>query len=458
MTSNLYAQWVRAMLGEQQRLAVEFLQAAQAERAAGRTVVPPEDTLARYREALSSILPHLQFVELDMQRRELVYDSAGHRVGYHELSTGEKELAFLVGQVERFGVRDGIFLLDEPELHLNAELLRRWTEYLRGTVRHGQVWLATHSLEVAEVAGAAATIVLERGADRSVRRAVPIGERPVLATLCRAVGTPAFSLLDRRFVFVEGRVELGESERVRRLLDTGTSVHFLESGSCGEVLSRLRGVSGVASAAEQLRVGAIIDRDHRSERQAAAVEAEGVFVLPVHELENAFLQPAMLTAILAQAGRDREGVTELLRRATDPIAGVWILQRAAMRHEWEDVPAALRRAAMPFSRDDVLGDRDAFLEAVLQSQPLDEADTARRHRHLVEAASAYEAARENIDELWRVCSGKEAIRNVARDLGFRGLAALEARAFAAWDAGEVPRPDFVPAARRYIDELALAGA
>lgn len=50
----------------------------------------------------------------------------------------------------------------EPELHLNADLVRAWVSYLKGTVKTGQIWIATHSLEAVEVAGQTATFVLER--------------------------------------------------------------------------------------------------------------------------------------------------------------------------------------------------------------------------------------------------------------------------------------------------------
>lgn len=457
-TSNLYAQWLRAMLGAKQRMATAFLASAQTDHAAGRQVVPPPDPLDSYRDALASVLPHLRFAGLDAKTRRLYYDSAGTRLEYGQLSSGERELAFLVGQVERFGVRDGLFLLDEPELHLNAELLRRWAEYLRGTIRSGQAWVATHALEVAEIAGPRATIVLERDADRRVRSAVPIGDRPVLGVLSRALGTPAFSLTRRRFVLIEGRRELGEGERMRRILGVDATVHMLEAASCGEVLRRLREARELASAAEQLRVGAIIDRDHRSDADAAKLAGDGCFVLPVHEIENAYIDPALLAVLIAQEGRQATEVPGLLQTAADPLLGRWALQRAAAHWCWQDLPDGLRGIAIGWSRDRISADRNGYIAALLSAMDVDEQTSRRRTRNLIAAVSAYEGIRTDLNDLAASCEGKEVSGAIAKALGLSGRDALERRAEAAWETGAVARPGFVAETRTYIEQLALLGA
>jgi energy-coupling factor transporter ATP-binding protein EcfA2 len=246
-TQNLYLDWMRAMLGAQQRLQSEFLEAAQRAEREGRPQPKPGDPLDSYRAALKRVLPHLQFVRLDQQLRRLIYDSAGAELPYEDLSGGERELAFLVGQIERFGIRQGLFLLDEPELHLNTELLRRWLDYLRTVTETGQVWIATHSLEAVETAGVSSTLVMDRGEDRMVRRIEPLGDRPALAALAPLLGTPAFSLVDTRFLLVEGDRPGRERERFVRILDANPNDRFLEAGGCREVLQRLAGLRLVAS-------------------------------------------------------------------------------------------------------------------------------------------------------------------------------------------------------------------
>ena len=91
----------------------------------------------------------------------------------------------------------------------------------------GQIWLATHSLEAVEAAGQRATFVLERNEEtRSVNTLARLDTRPVLSALSRAVGTPAFSISQLLFVFVEGEESVGERERFRKLADAPQNVRF----------------------------------------------------------------------------------------------------------------------------------------------------------------------------------------------------------------------------------------
>ena len=135
---------------------------------------------------------------------------------------------------------DGLHWIDEPELHLNADLIRNWVTFLTSTIETGQIWLSTHSLEAVEATGQQSTFVLERNeGTRKVDSLVRLDARPVLSALSRAVGTPAFSISRLRFVFVEGEEGIGEREQFRRLSAATEDVRFIECGSCSEVLRRV---------------------------------------------------------------------------------------------------------------------------------------------------------------------------------------------------------------------------
>jgi predicted ATPase len=98
-------------------------------------------------------------------------------------------------------LKKGLLLVDGPELHLNYDLLRKWIGFLKGSVEAGQIWLATHSLEVVEVTGKDATFILSRDEQtRKVVSAHPLSSEPVISTLSRAVGSPAFSISNPAFV------------------------------------------------------------------------------------------------------------------------------------------------------------------------------------------------------------------------------------------------------------------
>jgi predicted ATP-dependent endonuclease of OLD family len=142
---------------------------------------------------IAQVLPHILFVGVDSKGKTLLFDTTGMELSFNQLCGGEREIAFLVGQIDRFQLKHGLFLLDEPELHLNADLIRSWVAYLTSTVTSGQTWLATHSLEAVEAAGQQATFILERNQEtRKVESLARLDTRPALSALARAVGTPAF--------------------------------------------------------------------------------------------------------------------------------------------------------------------------------------------------------------------------------------------------------------------------
>ena len=455
VTQNLYLEWMRSMLGRQQRLQSDYYQAALAAKRSGDDIAAPTDPLSAYRAGVQQVLPHLHFIRLDQESRRLIFDSAGKELPYEELSGGERELAFLIGQLDRFGLRDGLFLLDEPELHLNPELLRGWLDYLRSTIGNGQAWVATHSLEAAEVAGPNATIVIERDNDRVVRRAAALATRPALTTLAAAVGTPAFSLARSRLVFIEGTRERRERDRFATVLDADVADRFIEVGGCDEVIDWVRKVRRLASEEEQLRVAGIVDRDFRTQALSdQLLNDEGIHVLGVHEIENLFLQPSLLEHLLSDLDR-HDTALDLLQRAADPDAGRWAFERSRARGEWtDDVRPALQIAsAMTWGAiaPDLDGAARQIADGLLGLDGTSEA--ARRRVAIREAFSAYATARAGATSLSAECFGKQTLNRVAQELSFQGVTAVEARGAVLWRSGEIARPAAARAMRAYLETI-----
>lgn len=287
-TPSMYEEWLGDALGLELRHNTEFAQAHRVAASLGQTGPDWEDPWAEYRAAVADVLPHLSFSRPDQAQRTLMFSAGGHEVPYHELSGGEREVAFLTGQLLRFRLERGILLLDEPELHLNAELLERWLRWSGDAVAEGQVWIATHSLEAVEVAGPSNALVLERDPDGLVRRINKLSDRPIMSTLSGALGSPAFSLDRQRFILVEGERPGLERARFAALCE-GAENLFLEAGNCRQVVDKLRLIANLAEETDRLHVGGVIDRDHLDVRQQTQIENEApVHVLGVHEIENFF--------------------------------------------------------------------------------------------------------------------------------------------------------------------------
>jgi hypothetical protein len=399
----------------------------------------------------------LLFVCIDQQKREVLFDATGMPLSFHQLSGGEREIAFLIGQIDRFSLKRGLLLVDEPELHLNYDLLRSWIGFLRDSVEEGQIWLATHSLEVVEVAGQEATFLFERDeATRRVRALEPLRNQPIVATLSRAVGSPAFSISTLAFVVIEGEEEIGERERFRMLCEVPVSVRFLEGGSCKEVIRRIEGLRALAAASgHQIRIGGVVDGDWRAKQEQQELAQQGVFVLPVHEVENYFLHPATLRELMSTLGRDPADVDGLVLMASDKRAGTWIFDAARTNQRCRDFPEPSKAVRDLVHRSEW----DAFADAESKCAEIARAHGALTQEQIVAfsrllgvQARVYEGKR-NSPDLWQVCEGKEVFRAIVRELGLADADAAERAVLAIWGRKPELVPDQLGSLRDYINGL-----
>ena len=455
-TRTLYEEWMKYFIGVEERGATELvteIRRARDEGSAEPVFVDPFDS---YRAALSEVLPHLRFVGVEStgRRRTPIFDSAGLQLSFSQLSGGEREVAFLIGQIDRFKLQRGLLLIDEPELHLNPDLLRNWLAFLRATVTDGQIWIATHSLEAVEVAGPNATFVFERDRDdRIVRAPSVLAGRPVLSALSAAVGSPAFAISRLRFVYIEGDRQSRERERFFAVCGEAEQNRFLEGGSCSEVLRRLGDVRSLAAASgEQLHVGAVLDRDFRSDPEADRLTSEaGVHVLSCHEIENVFLQPEALEILLERAGRKDESASAIVQEAADYHAGLWIAQRAASTL---DEGMKLPKEAISVLSDERWAAIDTEWADISQRSTdiLDPGERDAWSQALNLVRDEYRTTRDDVD-LYRWCLGKQCLKRVAIALEFRSAEALEAQVVRLWDTDEVDRPPPVVALKGYVSGL-----
>jgi predicted ATPase len=455
-TRTLYEEWIKYFIGLEEQCATQLTTAIRQARDHGFPDPAFEDPFDGYRTTLNQVLPHLRFVgvESSAQQRTPLFDSAGMNLAFSRLSGGEREIAFLVGQIERFQLRRGLLLIDEPELHLNPDLLRNWLAFLRDTVKNGQVWIATHSLEAVEVAGPSSTFVFERDpGSRTVTNPTLLEGRPVLSALSAAVGSPAFAISRLRFVYVEGDRQSRERERFFTLSGDQDTNRFLEGGSCGEVIRRLGYLKDLAADTdEQLRIGGVIDRDFRTAAERLRLKSEGaVHVLGCHEIENVYLYPKTVAVLLKRAGRDPNDAKVVVQECADGLAGLWVAQHAAaafsINHEVPK-PAITALSDATYSQLDAEWDnRKSSSASVIDS-------TVRQTwEQLLDAGwAAYQQDRLT-DDWYRRCLGKQTLARVADALDFKSTDALERQIVQVWNSDNAELPADLVQLRDYVDGL-----
>jgi hypothetical protein len=298
--------------------------------------------------------------------------------------------------------------------------------------------------------------VLERTENtRLVEKIATLSKRPVLAVLSAAVGSPAFSLRNLRFVYVEGDRQGRERDRFFRLYGDSRFVRFIEGGGCEEIAKKLKAVRELAEHAdEQLWVGGILDRDFRTDEKLAQQAKDGsLFVLPVHEVENYFLHPSALSVIATRSGA-ASPVNQILINCADRFAGLWIVNRAMIRMpEAVDLHRTLRQVAGELTWSVIDSAREKALEKILSVTGTEPHETARL---LLESADAYSVLRAS-DNLWMHCMGKEVLGVLPRELGLQSVEALERNVLACWKDGHAQQPEELTPIRDYIDSLRPVG-
>jgi hypothetical protein len=457
-TAMLYEEWIKYFLAQENQAGTVLIKNIRQARQTGSKEPTFSDHFLGYKDALQQVLPHVVFAGIDSKGRRILFNTTGLELSFDQLSGGEREIAFLIGQIDRFGLRQGLFLLDEPELHLNADLIRLWVGYLTSTVETGQIWLATHSLEAVEAAGQQATFVLERNEQtRKVDSLARLDQRPVLSALSRAVGTPAFSISKLLFVFIEGEEGVGERERFRKLAGLPQDVRFMECGSCNEVIRRVGVIKALANESEAgMRIGGVVDRDFRHDSDATArAGGSSIFVLPVHEVENFFLHPGTIDLLLAQNGRGHLNAIDVVQQAADARAGSWVFQYAMATRNADNLPeiaSAAKDIAKGLQWLHLSTERDASLNRVVNASSFDAANQAKLRNILGLGIDAY-ARKRSEDTLWKTCEGKQVLNDVARALGFSGPPALSQAALAAWSREGAAIPDELAELRRYLSGL-----
>lgn len=445
ITRNLYDEWFRFLIGRENQDNNKHVQAIRVARNAGEKEPVFIDQFESYKNAVRKVLPHLLFIGIDPQTRQIRFDSTGIPLTFDQLSGGEREIAFLVGQIERFGLKRGLLLVDEPELHLNYDLLRAWIGFLKNSVEAGQIWLATHSLEVVEVTGQDATVILSRDDQtRRVTGAAPLSQQPVIATLSRAIGSPAFSISNLAFVMIEGEEEIGERERFRLLCDIPSHVRFLEAGSCKEVIRRIEGLKDLAAASGQrIRIGGVVDQDWRTKSEQGDLEAQGLFVLGVHEVENLFLHPPTLVELVNMMGGDAQQIPSIILSSADRRAGTWIFDAARTDRKFRDYAEPskeVRQLVHSLTWAEFI-DLEAKCDEIANAHgALDDKEVAALKAHLIVRAQIYGRKRQG-DDLWRSCEGKEVFRSILPHLGLTDEDAAERALAAVWQR----KPELVPA-------------
>jgi ABC-type uncharacterized transport system ATPase subunit len=275
---------VQALFAEQSNVALRTHNAAHA-----GTLDKPELTRFQKLTAIwDRVLPHrnLQVTGDDIKAAavgQLPYSAA-------EMSDGERAVFYMLGQA-LVAKPDSVLIFDEPELHVHRAILSRLWDEIEAARPDCAFLVITHDLEFAAA---------RPGQKFVIRRYQAPGQWEVE----RVPEDTGFSEEDATLI-------LGSRKPILFVEGTGTSLDLamyracypdwtvLPRGACETVIHAVATMRHNASLT-RITCAGIVDADDYSHEDKARLAEAGVTALPVSEIENLFLLPEIVAAMLEE--------------------------------------------------------------------------------------------------------------------------------------------------------------
>jgi len=284
------------------------------QRQSAAKVEPPLTRLDKVKQAWERILPHRELVVGGLRIQTQVRGDASKIYNSSEMSDGERVIFYLIGQCLA-APKDGIIVIDEPELHLHKSVQAPlWAEIERLRPDCLFVYL-THDVDFA---------VAQEGAERVWLKSFDgtswdwdlIEDKDDLPDdlLIEVLGSR------KPVVFVEGVNGSHDVSLYREIL---TGFLVIPRGSCDQVIQAVRALRS-NSQLHHLQVYGLIDRDRRTVPEISALQADNIYTLDVAEVENLFCTQELLALVSVRLARDittdfDQAVTQVFRRLTTEL-------------------------------------------------------------------------------------------------------------------------------------------
>ena len=257
-------------------------------------VDPPTTKIDIVKELWETILPHRELVigGLRIQTRvkgqeEKIYNSS-------EMSDGERVIFYLIGQCLA-APKDGIIVIDEPELHLHKSVQAPLWDAIEKLRDDCLFVYLTHDVDFAAAKETAKRIWLKSfNGQKWEWELINEDENLPDDLLIEVLGSR------KPVVFVEGENGSFDVSLYRELL---SNFLVIPRGSCSQVIQSVKALKANAQI-HHLDVYGIIDRDRRVQAEIAKLEQDSIYVLGVAEVENLFCTKEILEIVSDRLARD----------------------------------------------------------------------------------------------------------------------------------------------------------
>ena len=262
----------------------------------GRNVVKPTETVVDKAQRIwNTILPHRT---IDLSGNGVHVHFKDQKYHGKEMSDGERVMLYMICQA--LVVRpNSLFIIDEPELHIHKAIVKElWTQL--ENVRPDCVFMyLTHDIDFALSRNNARFLWIKSFDGRNWEyEFLDIDSYPDLPSdlLLEIMGTR------QKIVCVEGTKDSYDYKLYQELYRE-KGYHIIPCGGCQDVIRFVKAKKAYEKL-QPIEVYGIIDRDFRTDREIAALEADGIYALQVAEVENLFVVPGILDIMERQLGCD----------------------------------------------------------------------------------------------------------------------------------------------------------
>ncbi|GGE05000.1 DUF4435 domain-containing protein [Rhizobium redzepovicii] len=304
--------------------------------------IRPVTVIDRLQELWHELIPSQSLLFSEATVRAVRLDGDGESYEASAMSDGERLVLYILGQVLLIET-DSLLIVDEPELHMNRSLLVRLWDLVERARPDCSFLYVTHDIDFAASRRSAQLY--------AVLNYVPATYKEVLVRTRTRLeeDTPAMWTIEplpsatelprdllvrmvgsrKPILFVEGK-QGGLDETIYRAIYGNFTV--IPSGSCGQVIQFVRSFRKQEEL-HWLHCAGLVDRDNRDPSADGALE-EGIFTLPVLEVENLLLAPEVFFALAEELKLDKREATRRFDTLTSDVfeAAGRDADRVSLRH------------------------------------------------------------------------------------------------------------------------------
>lgn len=265
----------------------------------------PLDPLKPYDDLLQKLFPDYSFTEKkeDIPSNLFIKLPSNDEIPFSDLSSGEKEIFFILSFFLRHDVANAIIVVDEPEMHLHPELARLLVRTMRRIKPGNQLWLATHNTEIIDEAGRDRVYYIARHPE-TMKSFLTLGtdEKREMRLLKDLFGYSGYIGIARSMVFLEGRDSSFDRKVFSSLFPKYESkLKFIPSNSS----SNLPRINAAILSILESNIGwtefyLIRDRDFLTEdfiKKYSEHSSGRIYVLKRHEIENYLLDDNIISKV-----------------------------------------------------------------------------------------------------------------------------------------------------------------